>query len=94
MYWVELSVAVASLVVGWKPVIGQPLVDVLVQEVEVVILELVSQAVVVDSLVALGFAVELLELVVEGRHHTADGTSWLPFCGSVKTFCSRTVSAF
>ena len=76
------------------PVINQPSVDELVPEVEAVIRELVSLAAVVDSLVALGFAVELLELVVEERHHTADGTSWLPFCGSVKTFCSRTVSAF
>ena len=46
------------------PVINQPSVDELVPEVEAVIRELVSLAVVVDSLVALGFAVELLELAV------------------------------
>ena len=46
------------------PVINQPSVDELVPEVEAVIRELVSLAAVVDSLVALGFAVELLELAV------------------------------
>ena len=64
MYWVELSVAVASMVAVLVPVINQPSVDELVPEVEAVIRELVSLAAVVDSLVALGFAVELLELAV------------------------------
>ena len=50
----ELSAPLPSLVVVLAAVIDQPLVVELVPEVEVVIWELVSLAVVVGSLVALG----------------------------------------